>query len=107
MDRNGSAKWSLMGEPATDAEHHALERVRALLPDDGIAHAWANLTAIDRQGRTDEIDLLLLCRRGLFVVELKGWHGAISGGQQTWRVRSHDKQRVRTEQNPLLLTDAK
>lgn len=104
---NGSNHWFELGEPASPAEREALAKVRALLPSNASTYAWANLTTIDLRGRTDEIDVLLLCRRGLFVVELKGWHGTIRGGQQTWAVRGQTGRHERTERNPLLLTDAK
>lgn len=101
-----SKRWRTMGDPASAAEAEALEAVRALLPDDAITHAWANLTFIDLQGRTAEVDVLLLTRAGLFVVELKGWHGRISGDQQTWRLTAPNGS-VRHERNPLFATDAK
>ena len=40
---------------------------------------WVNLTFFDLDGRDSEVDVLLLTRRGFFVVELKGWHGDITG----------------------------
>ena len=49
--------------------------------DDGIARAWANVTFTDSAGRLNEIDVLMLTRAGLHVVELKGWHGTITGDQ--------------------------
>ena len=101
-----STQWHLMGEPASTAEAGALEAVRDLLPDDAVTHAWANLTFIDLDGRTAEVDLLLLCPAGLFVVELKGWHGRVVGDQQTWRHITPGGA-VRHERNPLFATDTK
>ncbi|WP_375163764.1 NERD domain-containing protein [Microbacterium sp.] len=90
-----------MGDPAQAQEAEALDKIRQLLPDDGIARAWANVTFTDNQGRLNEVDLLLLTRTGLFVVELKGWHGNITGDQQIWRLGS------RAERNPRLLANDK
>lgn len=102
--RADSPNWVVLGEPATPAEAAALETLRELLPEDGITRAWVNLTFIDRNGRLAEVDVIVLTKKGLFVVELKGWHGRIDGNQQTWRVTTRA---VEHRQNPLLLTDNK
>lgn len=101
-----TSQWHLMGEPASPAEAEALEAVRLLLPDDAVTHAWANLSFIDLDGRTAEVDLLLLCATGLYVVELKGWHGRVVGDQQSWRHITPGGN-VRHERNPLYATDSK
>lgn len=90
-----------MGPPATPAEEAALDAFRELLPEDGITTAWVNLTFIDNNGRSGEIDVLLLNRAGLHVVELKGWHGRIHGNTQRW---FHN---IRNVENPWLATDRK
>ena len=96
--------WFEMGDPATPAEAAALRTVREILPHDGITTAWANLTFIDHNGRTAEVDVLLLTKRGFFVVELKGWHGTIRGSSQWWTVTGRTTRQI---ENPLLLTDRK
>ena len=101
-----SKQWHTMGEPASPAEAEALDAVRALLPNDAVTHAWANLSFIDLDGRTAEVDLLLLSKVGLFVVELKGWHGRVEGDQQSWRHITPGGH-VRYERNPLYATDYK
>ncbi|WP_344714535.1 protein kinase domain-containing protein [Microbacterium terregens] len=73
-----------MGDAAQAQEAEALAKVRELLPDDGIARAWANVTFTDHDGRLHEVDVLLLTRAGLYIVELKGWHGDITGNQRDW-----------------------
>ncbi|CAM3450493.1 BREX system serine/threonine kinase PglW [Nocardioides dubius] len=93
--------WIVMGPPATPAEEAALDAFRELLPEDGITTAWVNLTFIDNSGRSGEIDVLLLTRSGLWVVELKGWHGRIVGNTQRW---FHNSRNV---ENPWLATDRK
>lgn len=96
-----SPHWIVMGPPATPAEQAALDKFRELLPEDGITTAWVNLTFIDNNGRSAEVDVLLLTRAGLFVVELKGWHGTIRGNSQRWQ---HG---IRNVENPWLATDRK
>ncbi len=90
-----------MGPPATPEEAAALEAFREVLPDDGRTTAWVNLTFIDTNNRTAEVDVLLLTPVGLFCVELKGWHGTITGNSQRWY------QPGKTHPNPFLVTDRK
>ncbi|MET4639580.1 BREX system serine/threonine kinase PglW [Mycetocola sp. 2940] len=82
--KSDSPLWHVLGEPAQSHEAVALERLRDLLPDDGITTAWVNTTVVSPGGRADEIDALLLTRAGLFVLELKGWHGLITGTMAGW-----------------------
>ena len=96
-----SPLWKVMGEPATPAEAAALDAFRELLPDDGITTAWVNLTFINDQGRTAEVDVLLLTTQGMYLVELKGWHGTIRGNAQRW------DRGDRNVENPRLVTDRK
>lgn len=99
--RADSPLWRVMGDPAQAQEAEALAKVQELLPDDGVARAWANVTFTDNGGRLNEVDVLILTRVGLWIVELKGWHGKITGDQQTW---SHGN---RIEANPRMLANTK
>lgn len=92
--------WHAIGEPASEAEAEALEKVRTLLPDDPMCHAWTNVDVPDRNGRLHEVDLILLLRQGLFVVELKGWHGRVVGRINDWR-QTDPKGRIHQERNPV------
>ncbi|MFI9487358.1 BREX system serine/threonine kinase PglW [Promicromonospora sp. NPDC052451] len=96
-----SPHWKVMGPPATPEEADALEAFREVLPDDGRTTAWVNLTFIDTNNRTAEVDVLLLTPVGFFCVELKGWHGTITGSSQRWY------QRRKTHTNPFIVTDSK
>mgnify|MGYP000935676930 CR=1 FL=1 len=71
--------WQAVGEPVSGDEAEALDVLRGLLRDDELCHAWSNLAFQDRTGHVNEVDVLLLTRRGLFVVELKGWRGHVPG----------------------------
>ncbi|MDT0208995.1 protein kinase domain-containing protein [Curtobacterium sp. BRD11] len=99
--REDSRLWRVMGDPAHAQEAAALARVRALLPDDGIARAWVNVTFTDADGRLNEVDALVVTRSGLLLVELKGWHGQIVGDQSTWH---HNGRAV---DNPRKLANSK
>lgn len=90
-----------MGDAAQAQEAEALAKVRELLPDDGIARAWANVTFTDNNGRLNEVDVLLLTSSGLYIVELKGWHGEFSGNQREWLHAG------RRHPNPRILANSK
>lgn len=99
--RDDSPQWIDVGQPASPAEAEALRAIKAILPDGAIAWAWSNLSFISVNGRLAEVDLVLLTKTGLTLIELKGWHGRITGNQQNWRVGDTQKP------NPLFLTDQK
>ncbi|PPH05307.1 hypothetical protein C5C44_04255 [Rathayibacter sp. AY1F6] len=99
--RADSPLWRVMGDPAQAVEAAALARVCQLLPDDGIARAWANVSFTDSDGKLNEVDVLILTRAGLLLVELKGWHGDVSGDQHSW---THAGRR---EPNPRKLANLK
>jgi len=103
--RADSPNWVSLGDPASPAEAAAQDAFRELLEDDGMTKAWANLSFIDDQGRLAEVDVLLLTRRGFYIVELKGWHGHLTGNSQTWTLRTPTSER--TARNPYILTDNK
>ena len=94
------AQWRVMGEPAQKHEAAALDALRRLLPDSPTTHAWTNVLSRTRDGRADEIDVLLLHHNGLYILELKGWLGHIAGDQTTWRV-TKDNGRVEPSARPL------
>ena len=100
------SRWHRIGEAASPDESAGLNGLRKILPDAVTTHAWANVTFRDRQGRASEVDVILLHDNGFYVIELKGWHGRITGNQQTWRVTSPHGN-VRLENDPYILNDNK
>jgi hypothetical protein len=100
--RADSPQWMEVGQPATPAEAEALLAVKALLPDAPTSWAWSNLSFVDVSGRTAETDVLPLTRTGLVLLELKGWHGRITGTQQSWRLDDGSQR-----PSPLFATDHK
>lgn len=99
-------QWESLGQPASPAEAEALDRLRDVVCKSPIAYGWTNVTFVDLHGRTAELDAVVVTPVGVFVIELKGWHGRISGNQQTWRVTSAGGT-TRTNPNPLWLTESK
>lgn len=100
------AQWFEAGPSASPAEAQALRDFRSLLLPSLMMWAWSNLTFIDPSGRPSEIDVILLHRNGLFLLEFKGFHGTIEGNQQDWRLTAPTGA-VRSTRNPFLNTQTK
>ena len=83
-------------------ETEGLTIVRSLLPDNAPFRAWSNLEFRDGQGKWHEVDLLVLGRRRLHLVELKYYTGTLRGDDLTWRRDGH-----RAEDSPLKLARRK
>ena len=86
-------------------EREGLEYLKSKLPDHEPYRAWANFEFIAQDGSINEVDLLVLTPKGLFLVEIKSHPGEISGDSGTW-VWTLDGQR-RVFDNPRLLADRK
>src|SRR5260370_40516264 len=83
-------------------EAEGLNRVRSLLPANTPFRAWSNFEFRDGHGKWHEVDLLVLGRRRLHLVELKYYSGALRGDDLRWRRGGH-----RAEASPLLLARRK
>ena len=83
-------------------EIEGLTIVRSLLPDNAPFRAWSNLEFRDGQGKWHEVNLLVLGRRRLHLVELKYYSGTLRGDDLTWRLDGH-----RAEDSPLKLARRK
>ncbi len=83
-------------------EREGLQIVRDLLPDAPPYRAWSNFEFRDHDGRWHEVDLLVLSRGGMYLIELKHFYGTIGGDDKRWK-RSHGK----NVPSPLLLARRK
>ncbi len=83
-------------------EAEGLNIVRGLLPDQPSFRAWSNFEFRDGHGKWHEVDLLVLGRRRLHLVELKYYTGTLRGDDLTWRRDGH-----RAEDSPLKLARRK
>ena len=83
-------------------EAEGLSVVRELLPDQPPFRAWSNFEFRDAHGKWHEVDLLVLGRRRLHLVELKYYSGTLRGDDLTWRRDGH-----RAEDSPLKLARRK
>lgn len=80
MDKN----WKQMTPSDYAWERDALAFVKELLPDHDPYRAWANFEFIAQDGSINEVDLLLLTSKGMYLVEIKSHPGVISGDAANW-----------------------
>ena len=83
-------------------EAEGLNIVHDLLPDQPPFRAWSNFEFRDGHGKWHEVDLLVLGRRRLHLIELKYYAGTLHGDDLTWRRDGH-----RAEDSPLKLARRK
>lgn len=94
-------RWVQIAESQFAHEQQGLDAIKEALPDAPPFRAWANFEFRDNRGRWHEVDLLVLARDTLFLVELKHYRGILTGNDHLW------KRRGRTEDSPLLLARRK
>jgi hypothetical protein len=76
------------------------------LPDHEPFRAWANFEFLV-DGTVSEVDVLVLARKGIFLVELKAWPGRISGDAGTWQWTPPNAVEPRLRDNPYVLANRK
>jgi serine/threonine protein kinase len=87
-------------------EREALAFIRARFPSYEPYRAWTNVEFIADDGSVNEVDLLAVTPRGVFLVEIKSWRGVLSGDGQRWRRRLPNGSKLVLE-HPLVLATRK
>ncbi|MFO0877871.1 MAG: BREX system serine/threonine kinase PglW [Gemmataceae bacterium] len=98
-------RWNIITPSQYEWERRGLDFIRTGLPDHDPYRAWANFEFQTADGAIYEVDLLVLTKMGLWLVECKAWAGRIWGDAATWTC-SHEG-RTRSEDNPVLLANRK
>jgi len=81
----GPSRFTMVGETPHPHERDGIEAVREALPNNDPYQAWALFELLDpRTGRLLEIDMLVIGYSALYLVELKGHPGRISGDGTDW-----------------------
>jgi hypothetical protein len=68
-------RWHTLAESRYPWEQDALLYVRERLPDQEPIRAWSNAEFLSLDGRMNEVDLIVLTVKGLFLVEIKSRTG--------------------------------
>ena len=97
-----SDRWVEVTPSQFSHEAEGLRRVRDALPDHAPYRAWSNFEFRDGHGKWHEVDLLVLGRRRLHLVELKYYSGTLRGDDHRWLRDGH-----RAEDSPLKLARRK
>ncbi|MGW7824289.1 BREX system serine/threonine kinase PglW [Streptomyces puniciscabiei] len=99
-------RWTTVTESEFDHERRGLEAIRKQLPDADPWRAWSNFTFTANTGHVREVDLLVVAPGGMYMIELKDWHGSVTSENGTW-VQTTPSGRRRTHGNPLHLVNKK
>ncbi|KRE61575.1 BREX system serine/threonine kinase PglW [Nostocoides sp. Soil756] len=102
MPTSDQSRWTEVTPSPFAHEAAGLDLVRQILPDETPFRAWSNLTFMDLKGRWHEIDLLVLGRGRLHLIELKHYEGALRGNEHSWL-----RGGKRPEESPLRLANDK
>nr|WP_241831768.1 BREX system serine/threonine kinase PglW [Parafrankia soli] len=87
-------------------EREALEHVRLLLPDAEPYRAWSNFTFTAATGHIREVDLLVVARGGVYLIEIKSLVGRLSASGSSW-LQHRASGSPRIFDNPLHLANQK
>ncbi|MFJ9943714.1 BREX system serine/threonine kinase PglW [Streptomyces erythrochromogenes] len=99
-------RWTTVTESEHEHERRGLDAIRRRLPDEEPWRAWSNFTFTANSGHVREIDLLVTAPAGVFLLELKDWHGSVRGGGNDW-VQTTPGGTQRRHGNPLHLANRK
>ncbi|GAB3950209.1 BREX system serine/threonine kinase PglW [Streptomyces sparsus] len=99
-------RWTTVTESGFDHEHRGLEAIRKRLPDADPWRAWSNFTFTAHTGHVREVDLLVVAPGGVYMIELKDWHGSVTSENGTW-IQTTPGGHRRPHGNPLHLVNKK
>lgn len=100
-----SGRWKTISPSQFPWEQDALDFVQRALPNREPFRAYSNFEFIADDGSINEVDLLVISRHSIFLVEIKSRPGEVSGDSHTWIWR--DGAREYFDDNPLLLANRK
>lgn len=98
-------RWQALAESQFPWVQDALLCLRERLPDQEPVRVWANVEFLSLDGRMNEVDLIVLTAKGMFLVEIKSRPGEVTGDQQRWTWR--DGASLHDIDNPLRLANLK
>lgn len=100
-----TSRWKEISPSQFPWERDALDYIRRRLPEREPFRAYSNFEFIADDGSINEVDLLIVGRHTVFLIEIKSRPGEVGGDAHTWSWR--DAGREYLDDNPLLLTHRK
>ncbi len=97
--------WTQVTPSEYPWEREALAFLKERLPDFEPYRAWANFEFVT-DGTVSEVDVLVIARKAIFLVEIKSWPGRITGDAGTW-MWTKPGSPPRPRDNPYLLANRK
>lgn len=98
-------RWKTISPSQFPWEQDALDFIQRALPNREPFRAYSNFEFIADDGSINEVDVLIISRYSVFLVEIKSRPGEVDGDSHTWIWR--DGSREYFDDNPLLLTNRK
>jgi len=102
---NYEKHWMTLSRSRFPWEQEALDFIFERFPAQDNYRAWANFEFVADDGSINEVDLLVACPQGIFLVEIKSNPGTLQGDALSW-TWEHEG-RKKTVENPLLLANRK
>ncbi|WP_239395058.1 BREX system serine/threonine kinase PglW, partial [Frankia sp. CiP3] len=99
-------RWTTVTASQFPHEREALEHVQRLLPDAEPYRAWSNFTFVASTGHLREVDLLVVARGGVYLIEIKSWAGRLTASGSNW-VQHRPSGGDLIFDNPLILANQK
>src|SRR5690606_31568736 len=88
-------------------ESEALAFAKSILPDHDPYRAWANFEFTAADGSINEVDLLLITAKGMYLIEIKSHPGIIAGDAANWQWTKPEGGTPKVFDNPRLLARRK
>ncbi|WP_221337927.1 BREX system serine/threonine kinase PglW [Kutzneria kofuensis] len=104
--RMRDGRWETVTESEFQHERRGLEAIRDRLPDSDPWRAWSNFTFTAGTGHVREVDLLVVAPGGVYLVELKDWHGTVESHNGGW-LQTQPGGRQISHGNPLHFANKK
>jgi nuclease-like protein len=98
-------QWMTLSRSRFPWEQEALDFVFERFPAQDNYRAWANFEFIADDGSINEVDLLVACPQGIFLVEIKSDPGTLRGDALSWTWERDGRRK--TVENPVLLANRK
>jgi serine/threonine protein kinase len=99
-------RWTTVTDSEFAHERRGLEAIRDLLPDADPWLAWSNFSFTANSGHVREVDLLVIAPSGVYLIELKDWHGRLESRNGVW-LQTQPSGRQISHGNPLHLANQK